>query len=200
MSTLRQLIRQKFNSRIKNIFIKDACERCGCTENLQLHHCCYLHIITNNVLNYLRIEEKESLDEYDEETVYKVLSCIMAEHLKIRYKTLCPECHAKEHEECISDRFNGCGSAYYKSSWDLTDEQIQYLDVNMNTKRHGREVLREIAKILDCRDEYDRLLTNVDDINDWFEAKSVPYFIETGKEMNKNCKKYGCIYYIIRLL
>ena len=200
MGTLRQLIRQKFNSRIKPVFIGDECERCGKKEGLQLHHCCFLHIITNNVINYLRIEEKDSLEEYDEETIYKVVSCIMFEHLKIRYKTLCAECHMKEHEECTSDRFNGCGAAYYKSSWDLTDKQIEYLDIHLNSKRYGREILWEIVKILDCKDEWERLLTNVDDINDWFERKEVPYFIEVGKEMSRESKKYGCLYYIIRQL
>ena len=200
MTTLRNLARSKFNSRIKNLYIGDKCEKCGSTENLQLHHCCFLHIIINNVLNYLRIEEKESIDDYDEELVYKAISCIMAEHLKIRYKTLCPDCHLKEHAECVSDRFNGCGATYHKSTWDLTDRQIEYLDINMNVKRYGKETLWEISKILDCKDEYDRLLTNVDDINEWFESKSVPYFIEMGKELDKSLKKYGCLYYIIRLL
>ena len=199
-SSLRKLARSKFNSRIKNLYIGDKCERCGCTENLQLHHCCFLHIIVNNVLNYFRVEEKESIDEYDEETVYKILSCIMAEHLKIRYKTLCSDCHIKEHEECTSDRFNGCGASYHKKTWDLTDKQIEYLDIYLNTKRYGRETLREIIKVLDCKDEYDRLYTTVDEVNSWFEERNVPYFIEMGKELDKSLKKYGCLYYIIRLL
>lgn len=200
MSTLRQLIRTKYNSKIKPLYIKDHCEVCGSTEDLQLHHCTFLCIIVNNVLNYLRVEEKETLEEYDEETVYTVINCVLGEHLKIDYKTLCNECHIKEHEDCVSKRFNGCGAAYYKDTWNLTDEQIQYLDINLNKKRYGKEMKREIAKTLDCRDEFGRLIDTVDGINDWFENKGVPYFIEAGKEQNKSCKKYGCWYFIIRLL
>ena len=201
MSTIRQLVRSKYNSKIKPLYLKDKCEHCGSTEDLQLHHCTYLCIICNNVMNYLNVEDKETLDEYDEDTVYKVVSAVMYEHLKIDYLTLCPECHVKEHENNTSKRFNGCGGAYFKDMWNFTDEQIQYMDVNLNRKRYGKETLREIAKVLDCRDEYDRLLTNTDEINEWLEKRSTPsYYIETGKERNKDCKKFGCWYYIIRLL
>lgn len=200
MSTLRKLIRSKFNSRIKPLFIADCCEECGSTEDLQLHHCCYLCIIVNNILNYLEIEEKETVQDYTEEELYLITSCIMNEHLKVKYKTLCKDCHTKEHSHCVSDPFVGCGSAYFKTTWDLTPKQLEYLDINLNKKRYGKDNIIEIAKILDCRDQYDRLDYSVDGINEWFEKKNLNYYIEFGKEKSREGKKYGCPYYIIRLL
>ena len=200
MSTLRQLIRQKFNNRVKPLYIGEECEMCGCKENLTLHHETFLCIITNNVLNYLRIEEKETLDQYEPEVVYQIVSCILAEHLKITYKTLCKDCHVKIHETCTSKRFNGCGAEYYKDTWALTDKQIEYLDLHLNMKRYNKETFWEIVKVLECKDEYGRLCSNVEQVNEWFEHKGVPYFIEMGKELNRNCKKFGCRYYIVRLL
>ena len=94
---LEPYLRSEVNQKIRPLFLKDECEHCGCTEDLHLHHQYEFFKIVDDVLNKLQLEMKDT-EEYTECELYLIKSCVLAEHLKDNYLTLCSECHKKEHE------------------------------------------------------------------------------------------------------
>lgn len=94
---LELYLRSEVNQKIRPLFLKDECEHCGCTDDLHLHHQYEFFKIVDDVLNKLQLEMKDT-EEYTEYELYLIKSCVLAEHLKDNYLTLCSECHRKEHE------------------------------------------------------------------------------------------------------
>ena len=94
---LELYLRSEVNQKIRPLFLKNKCEHCGCTDDLHLHHKYEFFQIVDNVLNKLQLEMKDT-EEYTEYELYLIKSCVLAEHLKDNYLTLCSECHRKEHE------------------------------------------------------------------------------------------------------
>lgn len=88
---IKKYCRKEWGKYIRNHFIKDKCEECGCEHDLHLHH----------VVEFIHIfDEAWNLFKMEEDTVKKqevFCTYVLGVQLKSEMMTLCNECHLKRH-------------------------------------------------------------------------------------------------------
>lgn len=95
---LKSKLRDDFSNRIRNLYIKNSCERCGEKKDLELHHHKkFLSTIINESLEKLGFQEKQ---EFAEAEFYAVRGLVSFQQLNSSiYMTLCLKCHDIIHTE-----------------------------------------------------------------------------------------------------
>lgn len=104
MKGLKRIVRNDFNSYIRNLVIKDSCEKCNTKENLEAHHTYPLSLMIQETLEAMNIDNMESLSE-DEIKIFREI--MLGKQIKIQYKTLCTNCHKliDDHDLLTSRRY-----------------------------------------------------------------------------------------------
>ena len=92
---LREKLRMDFSKYIRPIKMKEHCEVCGTTENLELHHLDQFIFTLEETLKELNLEEKDC-DKYKENELKNIRNVMLGKQLKQSYLTLCTSCHDKE--------------------------------------------------------------------------------------------------------
>lgn len=100
---LKQIIRNDFNLYIRNLVIKDACEKCNAKENLEAHHTYPLSLMMRETLEAMNVDV-ESLTKDDIKVFREIM---LGKQIKIKYKTLCEHCHklTDDHDLLTSRRY-----------------------------------------------------------------------------------------------
>lgn len=100
---LKRIIRNDFNYYIRDLVIKDTCEKCNAKENLEAHHTYPLSLMMQETLEAMNIDI-ESLTEEDIKTFREIM---LGKQIKIQYKTLCTDCHKliDDHDLLTSRRY-----------------------------------------------------------------------------------------------
>ena len=93
---LREYLRSEFNLNIRGLFIKDNCEKCGSNKELHLHHVKRFSELLEETLKELNLNELDTL-EYSKEELSSIIHFMNSKQLKIKYKTLCSNCHNNLH-------------------------------------------------------------------------------------------------------
>lgn len=102
---LRELLRNDFSDYIRRNFVKDACEFCGSTNEIHLHHIDKFHNLLMETLGELKLQELDS-EDYDEMELKSIRNFMLAKQIRCEYKTLCKSCHMKLHgKEKYSDEY-----------------------------------------------------------------------------------------------
>lgn len=101
---LKRIIRNDFNSYIRNLVIKDTCEKCNAKKNLEAHHTYPLSLMMQETLKAMNIDDVESLSEDNIKTFREIM---LGKQIKIKYKTLCIDCHKliDDHDLLTSRRY-----------------------------------------------------------------------------------------------
>ena len=94
---LEQYQRVKFLTHIRPLFIKNRCEICGETNDLELHHEEQFIILLKNTLDELSLEYLEDTSMYTEKQLKTITDLILGKQLQIKYATLCKRCHIDIH-------------------------------------------------------------------------------------------------------
>lgn len=89
-------LRSDYSTKIRPLFIKDACESCGCEDNLELHHTKMFVEQFNETLDDLNINDKNF---YDDNEIELIRTHMMGKQIKYKNITLCDRCHIKYHKE-----------------------------------------------------------------------------------------------------
>lgn len=92
---LREKLRMDFSKYIRPIKMKEHCEVCGTTENLELHHVDQFILTLEETLKELNLEEKDCND-YKVSELNNIRNVMLGKQLKQKYLTLCTDCHDKE--------------------------------------------------------------------------------------------------------
>lgn len=100
---LKQIVRSDFNYYIRDLVIKDTCEKCNAKENLEAHHTYPLSLMMQETLEAMNIDV-ESLTEDEIKTFREIM---LGKQIKIQYKTLCTDCHKliDDHDLLTSRRY-----------------------------------------------------------------------------------------------
>jgi hypothetical protein len=101
---LKRIIRNDFNLYIRNLVIKDTCEKCNTKNNLEVHHTYPLSLMMQETLEVMNIDDVESLSEDEIKTFREIM---LGKQIKIKYKTLCVDCHKliDDHDLLTSRRY-----------------------------------------------------------------------------------------------
>lgn len=101
---LKRMLRNDFNSYIRNLVIKDTCEKCNAKKNLEAHHTYPLSLMIQETLQTMNIDDVESLSE-DNIKIFREI--MLGKQIKIKYKTLCEHCHklTDDHDLLTSRRY-----------------------------------------------------------------------------------------------
>lgn len=104
MKRLKRILRNDFNSYIRNLVIKDTCEKCNSKNNLEVHHTYPLSLMIQETLQTMNIDDVESLSEDNIKTFREIM---LGKQIKIKYKTLCEDCHKliDDHDLLTSRRY-----------------------------------------------------------------------------------------------
>ena len=95
---LRKLLRSDFADYIREKLIKEECEFCGSTKELNFHHIDRFHNSLIETLDELKLQELDT-EEYDSFELECIRNFMLAKQIKGEYKTLCKECHIKVHNK-----------------------------------------------------------------------------------------------------
>ena len=95
---LKRIIRNDFNLYIRDLVIKDTCEKCNVKDNLEVHHTYPLSLKIQETLKDMNIDHVENLSEEDIKTFREIM---LGKQIKIKYKTLCEYCHKSTDEHDI---------------------------------------------------------------------------------------------------
>lgn len=93
---LRETLRNDFTDYIRGKLVKEECEFCGSTKELNFHHIDRFHNSLIDTLDELKLQELNT-EEYDSFELECIRNFMLAKQIKSEYKTLCKECHMKLH-------------------------------------------------------------------------------------------------------
>lgn len=114
---IQTYLRPYFTGNIRPIFIKEKCEKCGSTENLELHHVTQHSLLVMETLKDLNLDYKDST-EYTELELKNIINIMLGKQIRIRYKTLCLTCHDEEHKSYKqSNKIKATYEKRYKASF-----------------------------------------------------------------------------------
>ena len=104
MKELKRIVRNDFNSYIRDLVIKDSCEKCNTKENLEAHHTYPLSLMIQETLEAMKVTNIKSLSKEDIKTFREIM---LGKQIKIQYKTLCTNCHKliDDHDLLTSRRY-----------------------------------------------------------------------------------------------
>ena len=103
--TLKQFLRQDFNTKIRPFLIKPTCEVCGSeTEQLHVHHVTYFQDLLNETLAELQLEfhNEDYEQHYTENQLEMIRNIMLGKQMRIEYVTCCESCHLELHEGSYS--------------------------------------------------------------------------------------------------
>lgn len=83
MKKLETYLRTEFSKYIRPIFIKQYCERCNNTENLELHHIKQFSQSLNETLKQLEFEYLNDITKYTEKELMSISDTMIGKQLKI---------------------------------------------------------------------------------------------------------------------
>ena len=96
---LETYLRTEFSKYIRPIFIKEYCEVCDNTKNLELHHIKQFSQSLNETLEQLEYEYLNDITKYTEKELKLISSIMLSKQLKEKYKTLCSKCHKETYKD-----------------------------------------------------------------------------------------------------
>ena len=128
---LREILRNDFSDYIRNKLIKEECEFCGSTKDLNFHHIDRFHNSLMETLDELKLQELNT-EEYDSFELECIRNFMLAKQIKSEYKTLCKECHMKLHgkekksEVYKENYYNPFGGYIFINDENILKSNIQY--------------------------------------------------------------------------
>lgn len=94
-------IEQYLRSKVGELFIplvrKSECEKCGTSENLEVHHVKQFIDMVYGALELLYIEYKPNKEDYSRFELETLTTMLLGIHIRNEYLTLCEECHKENH-------------------------------------------------------------------------------------------------------
>ena len=133
--TLEQKLRVDLANKWTKYVRKDACEVCGSTENLDLHHEIPFTVLLEETLNDLNLEYNQNMEFYTKEQLMLIEQLFIGKHYYYNaHLTLCKRCHSELHKAIgvYSIKFNMTlkpenGKSYQKLMADVYWEQQKKL-------------------------------------------------------------------------
>ena len=194
---LESYLRSEINLYIRPLFIKNECEYCGAIDNLHLHHNYQFFKIVDDVLKMLNLEMKDT-DDYTEQELYMIKSCVLAEHLKDNYKTLCQECHVKEHIENRQGRNIKQKPKFLPTNEEKIYHLIESYAGQRLFKEQQYELFEELYELGICSKRKEQLNT-MKAVNKWLkENLDCEYEFESKKERSRKSEHYNQNYIVIK--
>ncbi|KQC91228.1 hypothetical protein AM596_15760 [Clostridium perfringens CP4] len=188
--------RAKFNRYIRPLFIKDKCEECGSKKKLELHHADKQFIeILDESLKMLNLNYKESIDSYSRNELEKLENVMLGMQLKIKYKTLCKECHNREHTKRLV-KINKVSKP--KNNYEIIkiskrrNDTTSILDSSHNMTTMESRILYMALKQCKETDNY-KAFVRVEDFKNTFKSSSNSIYKnieEISQNLNRLSMKY----------
>lgn len=91
---LEEYLRGNFSRYIRPLFIKNECEVCKTTDNLELHHEIQFSELLNETLKELKLKYNDT-EYYINQELKLINNIMLGKQVKLKYKTLCTRCHDK---------------------------------------------------------------------------------------------------------
>lgn len=98
-------LRRKAMKLTRNKELKTYCEKCGSTDDLYLHHIKPFSIIVDEAFESIGLSREINM-EITKEQLNKIEEYVKREHNeeRVKFMTLCKECHNKEHKTVIQSQ------------------------------------------------------------------------------------------------
>lgn len=197
--TLRQLLRQDFNTKIRPFLIKSTCEVCGSeTEQLHVHHVTYFQDLLSETLEELQLEfhDEEYEQHYTENQLEMIRNIMLGKQMRIEYITCCESCHLELHN---ADEWSEKMVAIHKERKRMRDlqekkrfeqEAIPYVE-SIVGQRLDKDTQLELVKKLNVRGKDGILRKTPKVLNKWLNENGFNYVITTKQYKVKGVKYTG---------
>jgi len=97
---LKSYVRNKFKKYVRPLLIKDKCDKCSKSSEivgLELHHSKPFSELLKECLHSLGYKCYKNKKNYTEIELQNITNWMIGVQMKIKYDTLCEECHARLH-------------------------------------------------------------------------------------------------------
>lgn len=152
---IQTLLRNDFSRCIKPFVREEQCEKCGCKDDLSVHHSIKFDTLLKETLDELGLPLLKEGNDYTQEELSLIRKKMKGKQMQIKYHTLCKSCHEKLH---------------------LLEKFTQYA---LDRQFEGVQGLNKIAEGLGVRKN------TISVMNRELEEKGVDYYITSRKEPNK---------------
>lgn len=100
-------LRSIVNKKILRYLNLCKCEKCGSTNNLEIHHKdLYFFEMVDKTLNELGIPYYQDIKLYTDSELENISTYLLGLHMKNEYSILCSNCHTLHHRENVKRRNN----------------------------------------------------------------------------------------------
>jgi hypothetical protein len=207
--TLQMYLRQKLHTYIRPLYIKDKCEICESTTNIELHHDYPFSMMLTDILEDLGLELKENARDYTVKELRMIKTMIYGMHIENKMTNVCEDCHKNMHDMGSILKYSGNFENYYnklrlqKEAKEREDniKLEKYLSENVGMIMLERKDREELIKMINARDiNNNRLLKNIETLNAKLVDINSPYIIkkfETSRMIDGEKKKYKNVWKLI---
>lgn len=198
--TLKQFLRQDFNTKIRPFLIKSTCEVCGSdTEQLHLHHVTYFQDLLNETLAELQLEfhDEDYEQHYTENQLEMIRNIMLGKQMRIEYVTCCESCHLELHDGSYCPPKKGKRKEWSEKMVVINKERKKmrglqkqqrmerevkpYLESVIGEKFVTPEQKGYLAEFCGCRDKQGRLVKTPKAISKVLAEYGIGYEIKTKK-------------------
>lgn len=101
---LKAYLRADFIKKLRPLLIKNKCEVCGKTNELELHHKKPFIDMLNETLSIFNILYKSNTKDYTTTELKNIKYMMLGLQTTIPYITICNDCHIKLHKELDNNK------------------------------------------------------------------------------------------------
>ena len=185
---LQVKLRSDYTNYIRPLFIKNKCDLCGDTEDLELHHHKQFDSMLRETLKELNLQYYDTTESYTDIQVRLIRNIMLGKQVRCKYNTLCSKCHSKVHNgEQAKEYYNiKAIEKENKHKKYINDVVIPYLETIVGKPLY-KEDRKELINIIDLRDSSRHLLKSISVINSYL-SENFNYTV-TSKRIRINGKQ-----------
>lgn len=211
MNTIIRL-RLDFNNKIRPLYIKNQCEYCESTEQLELNHISkHFATMLHETLDMLGLKYYIEWNEYTDNEKELIRDIMLGKQLRCDYNTLCKECHVKYHDEYGKD-WTKLNKYYYDKRIESENERrmynnevvIPYLNSIVDNVLLTKNDRTKLIEVLNVRNKINnRILKSIDILNSYLKENKFNYYIkefETSRIIEGKKKKYKSAWKVVKIV
>ena len=182
---LQEKLRSDYTNYIRPLFIKNKCDLCGDTEDLELHHIEQFDSMLRETLKELNLQYYDTIESYTDIQKQLIRNIMLGKQVRCKYNTLCSKCHSKAHNGEQAKEYYNIKAIKKENEHKkyINDVIIPYLETIVGKRLH-KEERKELMKKVNIRRD-GKLLKSISSLSAYFEEEKLNYSVISKRVKEK---------------